>query len=320
MPAVVLTLISAFFFALAAALQQREAATVHDDDARSARLLLVLVRRRWWLAGVAADIVGFVVLVAALAVGRLVIVQPLTVTLLLFALPLSAWFSRRRVLRSDMAWAAALTVALGVFVVVSNASAGVDTAPNRRWLTAAITAGVPLLIAVAVGVRSRGSRRALALGLAAGIVFAFNDAIIRTVTRQFDHGIVAELRSWPLYVLAVLLTLGLWLQQSSYQAHALQASLPAITVAQPVVGVLLGVTLFEERFQTSGAASIAALVASVVVAAVAVVTLARSEGRVEAEGHGSAGPGETGEPGEPGGPSPGQAARRDPGPAGPVVR
>jgi drug/metabolite transporter (DMT)-like permease len=283
MPAVVLTLISAFFFALAAALQQREAATVHDDVARSAQLLLVLVRRRWWLAGVASDVVGFVVLVAALAVGRLVIVQPLTVTLLLFALPLSAALGRRRVHRNDMVWAAVLVVSLGVFVVVSNASAGVDVAANRRWLGAVVIAGVPLLVAIGVGVRSHGSRRALALGLAAGIVFAFNDAIIRSVTRQFDHGIVAELRSWPLYALAVLLSLGLWLQQSSYQAHALQASLPAITVAQPIVGVLLGVTLFEERFQTSGSGAVAALVASVVLAAVAVVTLARSEGRVEAE-------------------------------------
>jgi drug/metabolite transporter (DMT)-like permease len=281
MPAVVLTLISAFFFALAAALQQREAASVHDDVARSARLLLVLVRRRWWLAGVASDVVGFVVLVAALAVGRLVIVQPLTVTLLLFALPLSAGLARRRVLHSDMVWAAVLVVSLGVFVVVSNASAGVDVAANRRWLTAAIAAGVPLVVAIGVGVRSRGARRALALGLAAGIVFAFNDAIIRSVTRQFDEGIVAELRSWPVYALAVLLTLGLWLQQSSYQAHALQASLPAITVAQPVVGVLLGVTLFEERFQTRGPVAFVALLASVVTAGLAVVTLARSEGRVE---------------------------------------
>jgi len=283
MLAVVLTLISAFFFALAAALQQREAATIHDDDARSGRLLLVLVRRRWWLAGVVADVVGFVVLVFALTVGRLVIVQPLTVTLLLFALPLSAALGRRRVRHRDMAWAATLVVALGVFVVVSNASAGVDTAADRRWLVAGISAGIPLAAAIVLGARSRGSRRAVALGLAAGIVFAFNDAIIRSVTRQLDDGIVAELRHWPVYVLAVLLCLGLWLQQSSYQAHALQASLPAITVAQPVVGVLLGVTLFEERFQTRGPASFVALVASILVAAVAVVTLARSEGRAETE-------------------------------------
>jgi hypothetical protein len=281
MGAVVLTLMSAFFFALAAALQQHEAATVDDDVARSARLLLVLVRRRRWLAGVGSDAIGFFFLVAALAVGRLVIVQPLTVTMLLFALPLSAVVTRRRMLRSDLAWAAVLAVALGVFVVVSNPSAGVDVAPNGRWLRAALVAGVPLLGAVAVGVRSAGARRALTFGLAAGIVFAFNDAVIRTVTRQWDHGIGSELRSWPIYALAVMLTFGLWLQQSSYQAHALQASLPAITVAQPVVGVLLGVVLFEEAFQTHGAGAVAALVASLAVAGVAVVTLARSEGRVE---------------------------------------
>lgn len=280
--AVPLTLVSAFFFALAAALQQHEAATVRDDVARSARLLLVLVRRGRWLAGVGSDTVGFFFLVAALSVGQLVIVQPLTVTMLLFALPLSAALARRRVAHRDMAWAAILAAALGVFVVVSNPSAGIDEAPTSHWLVAALVAALPLAVAVTTGVRSTGSRRALALGLAAGIVFAFSDAIIRTVTRIFGHGVVAEVRTWPIYALAVLLTVGLWLQQSSYQAHALQASLPAITVAQPVVGVLLGVTLFDERFGTHGAASIAALAASLAVAAIAVVTLARSEGRVTA--------------------------------------
>jgi len=283
MGAVVLTLISAFFFALAAALQQHEAATVDDDVARSARLLLVLVRRGRWLAGVGSDTVGFFFLVGALAVGRLVIVQPLTVTMLLFALPLSAALGKRPMLPSDLAWAVVLAVALGVFVVVSNPSAGVDAAGNGRWLTATLVAGVPLLVAVTIGVRSSGARRALTLGLAAGIVFAFNDAVIRTVTRQWDQGIGSELRSWPVYALAVMLTFGLWLQQSSYQAHALQASLPAITVAQPVVGVLLGVALFEERFQAHGPGAVVALVASLAVAGVAVVTLARSEGRVETD-------------------------------------
>ena len=283
MGAVVLTLISAFFFALAAALQQHEAATVDDDVARSARLLLVLVRRGRWLAGVGSDTVGFFFLVGALAVGRLVIVQPLTVTMLLFALPLSAALGKRPMLPSDLARAVVLAVALGVFVVVSNPSAGVDAAGNGRWLTATLVAGVPLLVAVTIGVRSSGARRALTLGLAAGIVFAFNDAVIRTVTRQWDQGIGSELRSWPVYALAVMLTFGLWLQQSSYQAHALQASLPAITVAQPVVGVLLGVALFEERFQAHGPGAVVALVASLAVAGVAVVTLARSEGRVETD-------------------------------------
>lgn len=279
--AVVLTLFSAFFFALAAALQQHEAATVRDDVARSARLLVVLVQRGRWLAGVGSDTVGFFFLVAALGVGELVVVQPLTVTLLLFALPLSAALAHRRVAHRDLAWAAVLTVALGVFVVVSNPSAGVDTAPTGHWLLAALGAGVPLVVAVTIGVRSTGARRALALGLAAGIVFAFSDATIRTVTRLFGHGLVAELRSWPIYALAVLLTVGLWLQQSSYQAHALQASLPAITVAQPVVGVVLGLTLFDERFGAHGPADAVTLGASLAVAAVAVVTLARSEGRTD---------------------------------------
>ena len=63
--------------------------------------------------------------------------------------------------------------------------------------------------------------------LAAGILFGFNDALITTVTKNLDHGIVAVLTNWPVYSLVVVLVLGTYLQQASYQAGALQASLPS---------------------------------------------------------------------------------------------
>lgn len=282
MLAVGLALLSSFLFALAAALQQREASSLADDQAGSITMLLLLVRRPLWLGGVAADTGGFLTVAAALAVGRLVVVQPLIVTVLLFALPLSSRLTGRRITRSDWGWASALTVALAVIVVIGDASNGNDTAPNSQWLLAAAIAAVPIVAALGLAARRKGSTRALMLGIGAGILFGFNDALISTVTKSLDDGIAGVLRNWPVYALIVVLVVGTYLQQASYQAGALQASLPAITGLEPVVGMILGLTLFDERFRAHGPVALTSLLLAMVVAAVAVVVLARAQGREDA--------------------------------------
>ena len=281
MLAVGLALLSSFLFALAAALQHREASTLGDDQAGSVRMLLVLVRRPLWLGGVAADAAAFVAVAAALAVGRLVVVQPLIVTVLLFALPLSRRLTGRRITRSDWAWAVVLTVALAVIVMIGDASNGRDTVPTREWMVAAGIAAVPFVAAVTVASRRKGPARALLLGIAAGILFGFNDALITTVTKTLDHGLLEVLGNWPVYSLVVVLVTGTYLQQASYQAGALQASLPAITGLEPVVGMILGLTLFHERFRAHGPLALSLLAGSMVVGGVAVVVLARAQGRAE---------------------------------------
>jgi len=279
--AVGFALLSSFLFALAAALQQREASTLRDDQAGSIRMLLILLKRPLWLGGVAADAGGFVTVAIALALGRLVVVQPLIVTVLLFALPVSARLTGRRVRGADWSWAVVLTVALAVIVVVGDATDGTDEAPTREWLVAAAIAAVPIAVALVVAGRRKGAVRALMLGIAAGIMFGFNDALIKTVTGALDDGVVDVLKAWPVWALVVVLVVGTWLQQASYQAGALQASLPAVTGLEPVIGMILGLTLFDERFRAHGPFRLTLLLTGMVVASVAVVVLARAQGRAD---------------------------------------
>ena len=281
MLAVGFALLSSFLFALAAALQQREASTLRDDQAGSIRMLLILLKRPLWLGGVAADAGGFVAVAIALALGRLVVVQPLIVTVLLFALPVSARLTGRRVRGADWSWAVVLTVALAVIVVVGDATDGTDEAPTREWLVAAAIAAVPIAVALVVAGRRKGAVRALMLGIAAGIMFGFNDALIKTVTGALDDGVVDVLKGWPVWALVVVLVVGTWLQQASYQAGALQASLPAVTGLEPVIGMILGLTLFDERFRAHGPFRLTLLLTGMVVASVAVVVLARAQGRAD---------------------------------------
>ena len=104
-----------------------------------------------------------------------------------------------------------------------------------------------------------GVARAGLLGIAAGVLFGFNDALISTVTKSFDDGLAAVVEDWPVYALVAVLVVGTWMQQASYQAGALQASLPAITGLEPVVGIVLGLTLFDERFRVHGPLAVGGL-------------------------------------------------------------
>jgi hypothetical protein len=254
---------------------------VPDGSARGLRLIVSLVRRPLWWAGTVGDTGGYVAQAAALGLGSLVLVQPLLVTTLLFALPLGARWSGRRLTRRDWTWALALAGALAVFVLTGEPSAGDDRAGLRRWLPAGIALAVVAGGCLAAAATRRGTARALLLAVTTGLAYGLSAALTKGVVSLLDDGPVAVLSSWETYVLVAALLGGTLLQQSAFQAGDLAASLPAVTVAEPVVAVALGITVLGEQVHADGAewALIALLVAVMVAATVA---LARSAARAGA--------------------------------------
>ena len=68
---------------------------------------------------------------------------------------------------------------------------------------------------------------------------------------------------------------GLWLMQSAFNAAPLHASLPGITAAEPVSGIILGIVAFRERVPAS-APMIALQAAGLVALVIGVVMVARA--------------------------------------------
>jgi len=250
---VALSFLAAFLFAAAPVLQQSVAAQVPEEEARGLSLLRRLVRRPLWLAGTAADISGFGAEAAALAFGSILVVQPILATMLLFAIPLSAAFAGTRPRPRDIAWAALLTAGIAVFLAAGRPTAGLDRAPLGHWLIAVAVVGPLILACLALGARRRGPRRALSLGVAAGLLFGVMAGLTKSVVHLIDSGLVELFTSWEPYMLAGVGVAGLLLQQSAYQAGALPLSLPAIAVLEPVTATAIGIGVFEESFRTSGA-------------------------------------------------------------------
>jgi drug/metabolite transporter (DMT)-like permease len=272
---IVLALASALLFALGSVLQQRAGLDAPFAGA-SSRLLLRMARRPVWLAGIAADGLGFVAQAAALRIGRLAVVQPLLVASVVFALPLGVRLSGQTVRRGDVAAAALVVVALVGFLTIATPSGGTGEAPVSDWLIVASVCGAVCVPLVLLGRRGRAPRRAALLGSATGILFALSAALTKAVVDELHSGIVHVLGSWELYALAGVGYASMTLNQLALNTGALAATIATSTALDPIVSVVLGLTLFHESLHATSlqaAGTLSALIAALLGMAV----LARSQ-------------------------------------------
>jgi drug/metabolite transporter (DMT)-like permease len=250
---VLASLAAAGCYAIAAVAQQSAAREQAPDLALRPALLAALARRPRWLLGNLASVGGFVFQFLALRRGALALVEPLLVASLVIALPLGALVDHRRVRRHE--WSAGLLIvaALAVFLLAARPGLGAPHARAAAW----IVLGVVTLAAVGACVRfagPQGPRRALLLGAGAGLLFGVTGAITQTTGHLLDHGIVHALGSWPPYALIAASALGLLLNQSAFQAGALEWSLPGMTILEPLVAIVIGQYMFNEHIAGSALA------------------------------------------------------------------
>ena len=272
--AAVLALVAALFIAVSDAVQQRLAYDVTEERVGAIALFSRLLRNpRWWLGSLVAA-VGFALQAAALGLGSVVLVQALFVTSLLFALPISAKLGHRKVTRSEWTWAVLLAAGVAVVVTVGDPQAGHSRAPLGTWMVV-IAALVPALMLCLLGARIwSGPIRAVLLGVVSGSLWGLFSVLTKGVVDRLGDGIWTLLRTPELYAwVLVAIAATVW-QQSSFHAGTLTASLPTLTVAEPVVGSVLGVVVLGETLRTNDVGRFA-LVLAVVVMVVATAALAR---------------------------------------------
>jgi drug/metabolite transporter (DMT)-like permease len=278
--AALLALAAAFFIAVGDVIHQRSAHDVTDEPVGHLTLFLSLLRdRQWWLgSGVAAA--GFALQAAALGLGSVLLVQAVLVTSLLFALPISAWQSHRRVTRWDWMWVVLLAGAVIVIVTVGNPTAGQSRASLETWLGVAAVLG-PALMLCLVGARVwSGPISAVLLAVVSGALWGLFAVLTKSVVDRLDvtswAGVGKLLRTPELYAWALVGVAGTAMQQASFRAGALTASLPTMTVTEPMVACVLGVVVLGETLHP-GDAGWFTLIAAVAVMVAATAALARGE-------------------------------------------
>jgi drug/metabolite transporter (DMT)-like permease len=273
---VALALLAGLSYAGAAVLQQRVASAQPPELSLSPRLLLAVVRRPLWLLGIAFDVGGYLFEAAALHGASVALVGPLMVTGLLWALPFSTIGTGQRVTRRELVPALAVVVGLALFVQVGSPSGNRSTASAAAWIAVGvIVAGIagPLVV---LARRTLGSRRALYLGVATGVVYSFTAVLTKATVDLLDDGIGALFTHWQLYVLLAVSFVGLLLNQSAFQAGHVAASLPAISVVNPFLASIFGITMFGEHLDAHGPLAVSVTVIAIAAMIIGTITLARS--------------------------------------------
>ena len=281
--AVLLALGAAFFIAIGDVIHQRSALEVTDEPVGHLQLFTRLLRDgRWWL-GTAVAAAGFGLQAAALALGSVLLVQALLVTSLLFALPISARLAHRRVTRWQGLWAVLLAGSVVVIVTVGNPTAGQTRASVETWLGVCAVLG-PVLALLLVGARMwSGPTSAVLLGGVSGTLWGVFAVLTKSVVHRLDvtswAGALELMRTPELYPWAVVAVAGTAFQQASFRAGPMTASLPTMTVAEPMVAAVLGVVVLGESLRPAEAGWFV-LITAVAVMVVATAALARGEAAI----------------------------------------
>ena len=245
--AALLAILASVFFALAATLWQKATVSLVGVSLRHPKALLRLFTEWIWLLGLGAQAVGVLLQAAALDRGRVSIIQPLLVTSVIWALPLGYFMTGQRITRRLVNGAVVIVVGLAIFASFADPAAGVDDAPLSDWIASILVIGA--LCASLLLFANRGSLtvRAATLGTLAGVLYGLAATLMKPVVEIFSaDGSAAMLSGWEFWVMASAGLVGFAVQQLSLSTGRLVPSVATVSVANPVISVMLGAFVLQE--------------------------------------------------------------------------
>jgi drug/metabolite transporter (DMT)-like permease len=271
---IAVTVIAAMLLGVGFVLQQHAAAQAPSSSYLHLRLIGELLRKRIWLGGIAIMVVGQGLSAWALGHLSLTVSEPLLTTNLIFALLLAAPIYGEVPRRTEIAGALLLSGGVAALSVSRSVRALSESFGSfSHWPAAGLIAALAALLVIA-GRNGPASLRATLTGAGAGLLLGISDALTRRSVEIIDgHGIGTLLTTWPGYAVVGTAAIGLWLTQSAFSAGPLHASLPAITGAEPLSGMTLGVLVFGDQVHITPwllalqAAGLAAMVGGVILVA-----------------------------------------------------
>lgn len=273
---VLLSLVSAVAYAAGAIVQEQVA--VSSPDGQYAPL-----RRPGWWAALALNGLGGLLHVVALAYGPLSLVQPLGALTIVFALPMAALLVGRRA--GATAWRGAIMATVGLAGLLSlvGASDAQSLSGAQRVFVALVTGGAVVALMVAGRAAHRHPAvRSVLLATGSGIAFGMSSVFTKTVAVDWSGGVTAsDLPS--LAVIGVFATAGVLLSQASYKDAGLAAPLATLTVVNPVVAAIVGITMFGETFRYGTTGTALALSCAVVAGGGLILLTTERIGHTETE-------------------------------------
>ena len=141
-----------------------------------------------------------------------------------------------------------IVVGLATFASVGDPAAGVDNAPNSDWIAALLVIAAICVALMLFAGRGGPGVRAAVLGATAGILYGVSATLMKPVVEDWHaNGLGDVLEGWQLWVMAIGGIVGFYFQQLSLATGRLVTSVATVSVANPVVSVMLGALVLQER-------------------------------------------------------------------------
>jgi len=250
--AILLGLGAAVLFAVGSAMEQSTTKLEKPTRTLDPRLILRLLRRPRWVLGWVPSTGGVVLQALALRIGALALVEPLLLAGVFVAVPLSAAFGRQRPQQRDFVVVALGVVGLTGFLAAADPQSGVSEAPTSAWLPVIVVIPVLFAVCLVLAWRVTGAARGILLGVGAGLLYGFDVSLLKTITVQLGGGLGTVFTNWHVYALMLGGLVALILNQNAFQSGRIAAPLTTIALVDPLVSVLIGVTVYQETLSLHG--------------------------------------------------------------------
>jgi hypothetical protein len=140
-----------------------------------------------------------------------------------------------------------IIIGLGLFVAFGDPAGGNENTSNSQWAIAIGLLSVLSVLLLVFGNRGGLGMKAAVYGTVAGILFGLSSALTKPTLDFLHESVGTMLSHWECYALAVAGVLGFVLQQVSLGTGRLAPSVATVSVANPLVGILIGILLLDER-------------------------------------------------------------------------
>ncbi|GAA3641517.1 hypothetical protein GCM10022200_26610 [Microbacterium awajiense] len=285
---IVLALLSAATLAVGNLLQARGVRIMQTKTAGGAGGSKVshLVRNRWWLIGGVLLGAAILLQLASLTFAPLIVVQPIGVTALVFTVVLTAVFAHRSPSAAVVRSITVCVLGVAAFVTVA-ALVSTQHAITDVQLVAVLT--VLTVVLIVTGVLWAVSRRrrvpAITWVLVGGVLSAFVATLGKTVILRVQSALHHDdfrLDAANVLTIGCLVGIGvagglsIYFVQLAHASNRPEVVVAGLTVVDPAVAVVLGITILGEA---SGAPlwSVFAFIAAGLVAGFGVISLSRAD-------------------------------------------
>lgn len=283
-----LALLGAVFMSFGAQYQHRGVRKVERLSGKttgglSRTQLMSLLSRPSWVAGTIMLGLAIVCQLAALSVAPLILVQPLGAIALVITTVLNARVSRHKPTRQSLIAIAACVGGIFIFVTIAAFFATEHVVTSRELL---IILGILAVVVVVFGafwlfVRRRA--QALFYIMAAGVIYGFVATLAKVVISRIQAGNFEWLTLLCVIALLAAVAVGAYFVQTAYSVGPPDLVIAGLTVVDPMVAVLIGLSVLGEASTAPAWALIGFAIAGAV-ATWGVIQLTRHHPQITADG------------------------------------